>query len=133
MCAEDYGFDTDFMTDDEVEQVLDSIVLSIGELVANEDSKVAIANPDRIQYVLCTYKIMKYLFNKNSGVKVSYQLHKPFKSMGSVTLTGKQITFKKPDWFLRAVALANNFEVYPKTDGTVEMNFTFHDLTVPLE
>ena len=30
---------------------------------------------------------------------------------------------------MKAVELASNFEVYPKTDGTVQMDFTFHGLT----
>ena len=53
--------------------------------------------------------------------------------MGSVTLCGKNIVFKNPEWFVKVVEYASNFEVYPKIDGTIEMNFTFHGLTTSVE
>jgi len=133
MSEENYGFDTDFATDEDVEQMLDSIVTTVGEVAKIDDNKTSIINPIKIQQVLYTYKVLKYLASGNKGVKVKYELHKPYRSMGSVTVTGKNITFRKPEWFMKAVELANNFEVYPKTNGTVEMNFTFHGLTKPLE
>lgn len=43
------------------------------------------------------------------------------------------IDMKKVVWFVRSVELASNFEVYPKTDGTVCMTFPFHGLTRPIE
>jgi hypothetical protein len=50
-----------------------------------------------------------------------------------VSVTGKDLLFRKTEWFMKEVELASNFEVYPKTDGTVQMNFTFHGLTKPIE
>lgn len=133
MSNEELGFDTEFMTDDEVEQMLDSLVTTVGEAVAIDDSKTSIINPFKIQQVLYTYKVLKYLTKGIKGAKVSYELHEPYISMGSVSVTGKDLLFRKPEWFMKAVELASNFEVYPKTDGTVQMNFTFHGLTKPIE
>ncbi len=133
MDNEDFGFDTEFMTDDEVEQMLDSIVTTVAEEVAVDDSKTSIINPYKIQQVIYTYKVLKYLTKGTRGVKVSYELYKPFISMGSVSVVGKNLAFRKPEWFMKAVELASNFEVYPKTDGTIQMNFTFHGLTRPIE
>lgn len=133
MNNEELGFDTEFMTDDEVEQMLDSIVTTVAEEVVIDDSKTSIINPYKIQQVLYTYKVLKYLMKGTKKAKVSYELHEPFRSMGSVSVVGKNLVFRKPEWFMKAVELANNFEVYPKTDGTIQMNFTFHGLTKPLE
>lgn len=133
MKNEELGFDTEFMTDEEVEQMLDSLVTTVAEEAAADDSKTAIINPYKIQQVLYTYKVLKYLVKGIKGAKVDYELHEPYRSMGSVSVVGKDLIFRKPEWFMKAVELANNFEVYPKTNGTVQMNFTFHGLTKPLE
>lgn len=128
----EFSFNEEFTTDAEVEEMLDNIVNAIGEEVILEDSKTAIINPYKIQQVLYTYKVLKYL-TKGTNAKVSYELHSPYKSMGSVTISGKNLIFRNAKWFMKAVELSANFEVYPKTDGTVEMNFTFHGLTKPIE
>lgn len=133
MKNEELGFDTEFMTDDEVEQMLDSLVTTVAEEAMADDNKTSIINPYKIQQVLYTYKVLKYLVKGIKGAKVDYELHEPYRSMGSVSVVGKDLIFRKPEWFMKAVELANNFEVYPKTNGTVQMNFTFHGLTKPLE
>lgn len=133
MKNEEFDFDTEFMTDEEVESMLDSIVTTVATEASIDDGKTSIINPYKIQQVLYTYKVLKYLVKGNKGVNVSYELHEPYKSMGSVSVIGKNLVFRKPEWFMKAVELANNFEVYPKTDGTVQMNFTFHRLTKSIE
>lgn len=132
MNEETLGFDTEFMTDDDVEQMLDSLVTTVSNEAMIDDSRTSIINPFKIQQVLYTYKVLKYL-TKGTKAQVSYQLHEPYRSMGSVQIVGKELIFRKPEWFMKAVTLANNFEVYPKTDGTVQMNFTFHGLTKPID
>lgn len=122
------GFNTEFMSDADVEEMLDNLVTTVGNKAIVDDNKPAVINPERIQQLLYTYKIVKYL-TKGTKAKVSYTLHEPYKSMGYVSVTGSSIQFGNTEWFLKAVELASNFEVFPKTDGTVEMNFTFHGLT----
>ena len=128
MNERELGFDTEFMSDAEVEEMLDNLVTTIGDEAAADDSQTAIINPYRIQQVLYTYKVLKYL-TKGTKAKVSYELHAPYKSMGSVSIVGSDLLFRNTEWFMKAVELASNFEVYPKTDGTVQMDFTFHGLT----
>lgn len=130
---EDYSFDTEFMTDEEVEQMLDSIVTSIGDVASDDNSRTSVVNVYKMQQVLYVYKVMKYLAKEQKGVKVDYKLHTPYNSMGYVSVAGKKLVFRKPEWFMKAVELSNNFEVYPKTNGSVQMNFTFHGLTTPIE
>lgn len=130
---EDYGFDTEFMTDEEVEQMLDSIVTSVGDVASDDNSRTSVVNIYKMKQVLYVYKVMKYLAKGQKGVKVDCKLHTPYNSMGCVSVVGKKLVFRKPEWFMKAVELSNNFEVYPKTNGTVQMNFTFHGLTTPIE
>lgn len=133
MQNEEFDFDTEFMTDEEVEQMFDLIIDMVAEKVVIDDNKPAVINPYRIQQMLYTYKVLKYLTKGIKEVKVSYELHEPYKNMGNVNVVGKDLIFRKPEWFMKAVELANNFEAYPKTDGTVQMNFTFYGLTKSVE
>ena len=130
---EDFGFDTEFMTDEEVEEMIDFLAVSLGEQIEAEHAKTSIINIRQIQKVSYVYKVMKYLTKGQSGVKVERALHAPYHSIGYVSVVGKHLIFRKPEWFMRAVEFSNNFEIYPKTNGTVQMNFTFHGLTTPIE
>lgn len=114
---------------DDVENTLDSIVNSIGKRIVKEDSKPAIINIENIKKLSNVFGIIKYL-TRGTKSKVTYELHKPFKSMGSVTVTSKSITIRNPDLFLKAIKLSSNFDVYTKTNNTIEMDFTFHGLTI---
>ena len=122
------NFNTEFTTDQEVEDTIDALMSSLAETAKLEDEQPQIINPLKIQQLLYTFKMIKYA-TKGTNVKVTYELHKPYKSMGSVSVSGSNLLFEKTRWFLKAIEFASNFEVYPKTDGTCQMNFTFHGLT----
>lgn len=132
MGNQEFDFESEYASDSEIEEAMDSLVISVANDIAQDESCTSIINPYRMQQLLYTYKVMKYLM-KGTSAKVTYKLHEPYQSMGSVSVTGKDIEFKKVSWFLRAAELASNYEVYPKTDGTVCMTFTFHGITTPIE
>lgn len=132
MGNQEFDFESEYASDSEIEEAIDSLVISVANDIAQDESRTSIINPYRMQQLLYTYKVMKYLM-KGTSAKVTYKLHEPYQSMGSVSVTGKDIEFKNVSWFLRAAELASNYEVYPKTDGTVCMTFTFHGITAPIE
>ena len=132
MGNQEFDFESEYASDSEIEEAMDSLVISVANDIAQDESRTSIINPYRMQQILYTYKVMKYLM-KGTYAKVTYKLHEPYQSMGSVSVTGNDIEFKKISWFLRAAELASNYEVYPKTDGTVCMTFTFHGITTPIE
>lgn len=118
----------DPMDDDALEALLDGV----GEAIEADEALTSMINMGRISALAAVFKLMK----ENAagrGVKVSYQLHEPFQSMGSVSVSGKQIKFRSPGCLAVAANKADNFELYPKTDGSVQMTFTFHSLTTPIE
>lgn len=125
-------FENEFTSDEEVSEMLGNLTDLISEQAAQEDCKTAIINPMKVKMVLCAYKLLKYI-TKGSKVKVTYELNKPYKSMGSITVVGKELSFSKSEWFVAAAKLASNVNVYPKTNGTVQMDFTFHGLTTTIE
>lgn len=127
-----FNFDAEFMTDDEINEALDSLVAAAAESIEMEDNKTALVNPFRIRDVRLTYEVLKRI-TKGTGAKVTYELNQPYKSMGSVSVVGRNIMFNNVAWFLKAIELSSNLDIYPKTDGTVQMDFTFHGLTKTIE
>lgn len=123
-----FEFDENLHVDEEV----DAIIRSVLKEAASKESGTFIANPTNVKALLRTYQIMKRL-TKGTGAKVSYELNEPFLSMGSVSVTGKALEFSDSEQFMEAVRLVANFNVYPKTDGTVAMDFTFNGLTIRVD
>lgn len=132
MDNQEFDFESEYASDYEIDKAMDSLVISVASDIARDESRTSIINPYRMQWLLYTYKVMKYL-TKGTSANVTYKLHEPYQSVGSVSVTGKDIKFKKVAQFIRAAELASNYEVYPKTDGTVCMTFTFHGITTPIE
>jgi len=106
------------------EMLLDEIIKTVADAVDAEDNRASIVNHDKVKLVLRIYHLLKRL----SGVKVTYKLNEPFKSMGSVSVVGKNIIFNNPEIFTAASRLASNVDIFPKTDGNIQVDFTFHGL-----
>lgn len=133
MNENEFDFDTEFMSDEEVEEMLDSFIIeTLGNKIEADENRTAIVNPHRVQQVLCTHEILKRL-TRGTNAKVVYDLYEPYKSMGIVSVIGSNLMFENTEWLIKAMKLASNFEVYPKTDGTVQIDFTFHGLTIAID
>ena len=122
-------FGGEFSSEEEAIQALDEIVMTVGKSVRAADNQPAILNIQNVKKVAYVYKLMKFLL-QGTGAKVEYKLHEPFKSMGSVSVIGKQIPIKSPEAFAEAAKLASSYDVFVRTDKTIEMDFTFHGLTI---
>ena len=125
-------FDLEFMSEQEVLDMLDTIVSIVGESAEEEDKNVQMLSANKMRQMQFTNSVLKYL-TKGTDAVVSHKLHKPFKSMGSIFVEGKDLTFSQPEWFARAAEFASNVDIYPLTNGKIRMAFTFHGLTVPVE
>ena len=125
-------FEVDFQSEEEIKEMLDCIVSSIGEAIVTDEDRVSVLNPMKLQAIQFSYGVLKYL-SKNTGATVSYALNEPFKSMGSVSVEGKCLTFTNSEWFARAAEFASSTEIYPLVNGKVRMTLTFHGLTIPIE
>lgn len=126
------SFEIEFHSDEEVWEMLDNVVVTVGESIAMENDKPAVLNPIKIQQMQFAYGVIKYL-TQNADVRLSYSLNEPFKSMGSITVEGNNLTFTNSEWFARACEFASNTEVYPLVNGKVRMTLTFHGLVRPVE
>lgn len=121
----------EWLEDDEREELLDDMILAIGEIAREEDSKTAIIAPTKMQQMNFVHSVAKFI-TKNQNAKVTYTLNKPYKSMGNVTIEGDNLILSGK-WFSRAAEFANNTEIYPLVNGKIRITFTFHGLTMPIE
>ena len=109
----------------------DAFLCAIGRLLEQSDSGPSIVNPQRLREMQFTYRVVHDLL-AGGDMRVSYRLHEPLKSMGSISIEGKRLTFSQPEWFARAAEFADSTEIYPLVNDEVRITFTFHDLTKPL-
>lgn len=120
-------FVVEFNSDEEVREMLDGIVASVGEAIMADEEGTSILSPIKIQQMQFAYGVLKYLI-KGTGAKITYALNEPFKSMGSISVEGKNLSFTNAEWFARSAEFASNTEIYPLANGKVRMTMTFHGL-----
>lgn len=109
----------------------DSFILALGHAISAQDSKPAIVDLHRIAQFQEAYHILEALA-AHSGACLTYELNTPYKSMGSISLRSADLIFDAPAALAKAAGLASVVEVYPRTDDTIEMVFSFHGLTRPI-
>lgn len=110
------------------EKTTDSVLLALAEEIKRDEAKTAFLNPARIRDMRDALSCLRCLW-ASSGLSITYQLHAPVKSMGCITVEGREIVIRDPSAFTHAVELASNVDIYPLADGGVCMDFAFHGLT----
>lgn len=123
-----FNFDKDFDSEEEAMASVDEVMMRIASDVSKDESGTSVVIPERVKQIESAYKTMR-LIAKGKNVDITYELNAPYTSMGSVSVTGKEVVITNPALFAKVAEMASNFEVYPKTNGTVQMDFTFHNLT----
>ncbi len=134
---ENMEFDFDLEIGNYNEESIRETDEAFGEFLREElnDGKthISIINPIRLKEVRYVSELIKKAVEKN-GAKVICDIDiKAPLSIGYVSITGKNIRFSKPQYFEAAAKIASNVEIYPKTDGTIQVNFTFHNVTVEID
>ena len=87
-------------------------------------TKVDVGREEQVENLCESIKDM--VDEKN--VKVSCHLHEPLESSGYISIIGKNISIVNTLNFVSVLTQANNVEIYPKTDGTVQINLMFYGL-----
>lgn len=125
MDKNEYNFDNLFFKE---EDTLDDIISYFNELEKEEKDIIRVSRPDKVRDILQAYKILKYL-TQGTKTKVKLELNEPFASSGCVCVIGRNISFTDSKLFMQAVKLADNLDVYPLTNGNIQMDLGFHNLT----
>lgn len=123
-----FDFGKEFESEEEAMASVDEVIMEIANDVSKDEAGTSVIIPERVKQVETAYKALR-LIAKGKNVDVTYELNEPYTSMGSVTVVGKEVIITNPMLLAKVASMASNFEVYPKTNGTVQMNFTFHNLT----
>lgn len=109
--------------DSEMEAFLDCL----GQCILEDEQQPGIINPLCYQQLQLSYHILQKHV-ANTDMELSYELHKPFNSMGSIRIVGDDLVFENCRWLARAIGFASNLEVYPLVTGKLCMVLTFHGL-----
>lgn len=107
---------------------LDAIMSAFGEQIEADEERTSFLNLDTKRLMTASFLAIKKAIEGKS-VKMQYYLHEPYTSMGYISITGKDVYVADPKMFSAISQLASNMEVFPKTDGSIQINLTFHGLT----
>lgn len=106
----------------------DDIISSIWEMIENEEHGVSVVNDKRVrEFILCESILRRVLTGR--GIRIEVVPHDGFASVGVIRVSARNLTVKDPIAFSRAVNLASNYEIYPKTDGKIMFALTFYGMT----
>ena len=105
---------------------LDLLITRLAKQVGDEEVGRFITNHDRVRLVEMSAVALK---DAVSGGKISYELHEPFETFGSITITGENIEIINPELFVSLATAADNIEACPKLDGTIDINFAYTGLS----
>ncbi|MCD7821038.1 MAG: hypothetical protein LUG64_02375 [Clostridiales bacterium] len=119
-------FNEDRLSNEEKE--LNDYFAWLGQLINESESGVSIAIPEKMRGVQVVYDIMKRIV-KGVNVKMSCKVNQPYASTGAIIIVGKEIFITDPALFAQAMKLVSVWEVYPKTDGNIQLDLTFNGLT----
>lgn len=124
MRLETMELDTDFLQQKDIDDMI-----ATHDKIMRESKDV---NSDRLYCLLYSYYVMSYLSEAGrikGEVDVTYDIFDVTRGSGSVSMVWKNnFVFLDVDAFMKALKVASNFEVYPKTDGTMKMTLGFNRL-----
>lgn len=123
-----YDYEDEFEIDEET----DAYILALGELLKEEDEKLHVINIEAVERMKLAFKLVKKAF-EGEKVEITYKLHEPFKSCGSITASGHIITATDAKALARAIELIPNVDIYPTVDGVIYFSLAVNDLTIPIE
>jgi len=96
----------------------------IGVIIKNKEVKpLEETRINQVKVVCNAYR--KMLKDANADCVCVTDFSNP--RIGVVTVLGKNIAVLQPGWFASFSKLATNLEIYPRTDGLVQMNLTFYN------
>ncbi len=101
-----------------------AFVEALGAAIEAEESEPHILNIPRIKQMANAYQELCAL--ADPSCIISSTLHKPYTSMGVITIETPDFIFEDMRAIQQIVHNASNIEIYPLVDGTLRMSITFH-------
>lgn len=117
--------DEAFLNDEEAEAAINETIEEVAQAIQAEEQGIILTNPRKMKDLMVVYKLMKYI-TSGKRLKITYEINKPYKTMAFVSIVGKDLKFSHPQWFVMATKIASNVDIFPRVDGTVQIDFTFN-------
>lgn len=116
------------MNEEEAEAAVEDILNWLRE-AAKKDSKPRrfVSDPVREQLVEKLYNVLSYIMS-STGAVVSYE--RRYANFASIRITGTEIVIRDPKLFMAVAKMADNIDIYPKTDSTVCMTLSFNKMLI---
>jgi hypothetical protein len=105
----------------------DDLILWIAKQLEQYGDTHIILDQDNVDKMDFAFNVLKWLV-KGDGLTVSKEINDDLYTSGAIYMSGRNIIIGNPGLFAKVVRLTSGFEVYPKLDGSINMNFTFNDL-----
>ncbi len=109
-------------------EAMDEILRLVAEEIEREESGLSVMDPRRMEELYESFEALKQLL-KGSGARIECVPHDGFASVGTVSVTARNLRVTDPQLFLKAVSRASNWEIYPRTDGFFVLSLTFYGMT----
>ena len=93
-------------------------IMAVPEPVLRTERTDRLVAPFRVMLVPCCYLY---------SVKLDIDICEMF-NMGSITAQLSDLTVCNIPQFTEMISKADNFEIYPRTDGTIQLNITFQSM-----
>ena len=93
------------------------------------ENRVKVINIERYMLMLKNAIHLKALLSEEveTEAHVSIEINDLFNS-GSISANLNELVIHDPTEFSALISEADNFEIYPKTDGTIQLNITFYSV-----
>lgn len=124
------NYEQEFATEEEAERAFRKLLDSVIKNDTENEPTLSIINHDMVFRLFYAYNLLKYL-TKDSSAVVTYTLLDSGENIGTISIKGTNIKFDKPEWFAQIARIASGFDVYPKTDGTIQMDLIFYNIIIP--
>lgn len=126
----EFDFNEEITEEDPAEdEMIECLAALLREEQERNLGRTAVMVPAQMRRFVNACKAVKRMADGVEGIKVLCDICEPVMGMGCISVICRNILFGDPRLFVYLVNEANNAEAYPKTDGTVQMNFTFYGLT----
>jgi len=117
----------DFKEDQELLETFDAFVEVLREKLSVP--KTHILNPVRLKELQDAYlAISKIVLDISPDAKIDCELNKLTPTQAAIVVETDEIVVKDIKLFISGINGANNFEVYPLTNGKIKMAIMFHKI-----
>jgi len=127
MEAENKEIDELTAEDKQAFEIVDKLIEMYKEW-SSSGNFIEVTNPLKEKLVKAVYEFMCNL-TKGTNAKVTYSLNSPLTGSGCVSVNSSELCFINPRKLTPLMKLASNVDIYAKTDGSVQMDMTFNQVT----